>query len=743
MACPYCPNPRLSGKGDSFRGGLVVASNREPFSHRRCGRGLRLEIPTGGLVSALDAVLRVTGGTWVAWGSGSGDRKGADEKDRLWVQPSCPAYRLRRVWLSPDSQKNYYRGFCNSALWPLFHGEPERIRIRERYWDEYRKANLLFAEAILREADEDSTVWLHDYHLCLAPAILRSENPRRTIAHFWHVPWPDPDIFSHAPHGEELIAGLLGNDLIGFQIPSHAENFLKCAESCPEASVDHDAMTVSRQGRITRVRAFPISIDFHRFDAISASAETSEMVTEIRSKHRLPGLVGLAADRLDYTKGIVQRLDALDIFFRRYPVFIGSFTFVQIAVMTRNCLPYRSYRREVEERIAAINGKYGTSEWQPVLYLGNKLEQEVLAAWYRLADVAIITPLRDGMNLVAKEYVASRCGDTGALILGREAGAAAELKDAIQVDPFDAGTFASAIHRALTMPEREKRERMAALRDTVRKNTVFHWVGDILDELSLIPAVKRGARHALSNTKEIRERLAGKDLLLCLDFDGTLAPIVESPETAAMPDTIRALIEILRERYPIAVISGRSLGDLRRRVNVTGLIYGGNHGAEMDGVAPSEAGRRLLADFLEAAHGAFATFPGVQIEDKEVTASIHFRKVNPAVLDRFSSLFREIAGVYKERLLISEGRKVFEIRPPSAFTKGDAVIRLMQGVGAGRIPVYMGDDSSDEDGFRAVRGTGIAVSVGGSPEAEYYLRNQEEVSEFLALLAGIPRPDDK
>lgn len=678
----------------------------------------------------------------MAWGSGSGDRKGADNEGRLWVPPSCPAYRLRRVWLSSDSVKYYYRGFCNGILWPLFHGEPERIRFRERFRDEYRKANLLFAETILREVDLYSTVWLHDYHLCLVPSILRSENPRRTIAHFWHIPWPEPDLFSHAPYGRELIAGLLGNDLIGFQIPSHAENFLKCAEFCPETSVDYDAMTVSRQGRVTRVRAFPISIDFHRFDAISASAETSERVTEIRVKHRLPYLVGLAVDRLDYTKGLIQRLDALDTFFRRYPAFLGSFTFVQIAVMTRTCRPYLQYRKEVEERIAAINGKYGTNQWQPVLSLGSKLEQEMLAAWYRLADVAIITPLRDGMNLVAKEYIAARGDCDGVLILGTGAGAAEELKDALQVNPADSDAFADILHLALTIPEPDKIMRMTALRDTVRKNTVFHWVGDILDEISLIPAVKQGARHALSNTEEIRKRLAGKDLLLCLDFDGALASVLENPETAAMPDTIRSFIEILRERYPIAVISGRSLDDLRRRVNLSGLIYGGNHGAELDGVAPCEAGRCLLADFLEAAQRAFASFPGVQIEEKGVTASIHFREVNPALLDRFSSLFREIPGDYRTMLLISEGRKVFEIRPPSAFTKGDAVIRLMQGVGTARLPVYLGDDSSDEEGFRAVRGIGIAVSVGGSPEAEYYLRNQEEVSEFLALLAGVPRPDD-
>lgn len=737
MEAPSRVDARLSGRGDSFRGGLVVASNREPCSHRKSARGLHCEVPAGGLVSALDTVLRVTGGTWVAWGSGSGDREGADSRSRLWVPPDNPAYILRRLWLCQDAVKNYYRGFCNRVLWPLFHGEAERIRYRRHFWDEYRRANQLFAEAILREAGEDATVWIHDYHLCLVPALLRAARPLRTIAHFWHVPWPEPELFAGTPHGAEIIAGLLGNDLIGFQIPSHADNFLKCAKTCLGAVVDHTAMTVAWQGRLTRVRAFPISIDFTRFDGLAGSAETAALIRRLRAKHRLPGRVALAVDRLDYTKGILPRLRALEHFFRRYPDFRGAVTLVQIAVMTRSGEPYRSCRREIEERITGLNAEFATSDWQPVLYFPHKLAQENLVAWYRLADLALVTPLRDGMNLVAKEYVAARHDGSGVLILGKQAGAAVELSDALLVEPNDTAAFAAAIWQALTMTDRERRRRMAGLRDQVRQNTIFHWVGAILDELALLPAVKRGARHALSKRAELQKRLAGKELFLCLDFDGTLAPIVEQPELAAMPDSIRTLIEALRERYPIAVISGRSLPDLKRRVALPGLLYGGNHGAEMEGYTAPVAGRPQLAVFLSAAQQAFATHPGVQIEDKGVTASIHFRRVAPVNLDRFLAAFQELAGNCADTLLISEGRKVFEIRPQGAFTKGDAVMRLMAGVGKGRIPVYVGDDSSDEDGFRVVRETGIAVAVGGSPEADFYLRNQGEVADFLALLAGI------
>lgn len=734
---------QLSGRGDKFRGGLIIASNREPYFHRKTGRGLKLEIPAGGLVSALDTVLRVTGGTWIAWGSGRGDRQGADASGRVWVPPGSPAYTLRRVWLSPTAVKNYYQGFCNLVLWPLFHGESDRIVFETPFWDEYERTNRTFAEAIRDEGGEDSTIWIQDYHLCLVPRMLRATDPERTIAHFWHVPWPGRELFVHAPHGAEIIAGLLGNDLIGFQIPLYALNFMECAAGCLGASIDYEAMTVTWRGRVTQVRSFPISTDFNRFDILAGSTATAERAGRLREKYRLPRLVGLAVDRLDYTKGISQRFQALDLFFRRNRDFQGAFTFIQVAVMTRSGEPYQRYRQEIEDLIARINAEYGTVDWQPIIYRKNKLEQQDLVAHYRLADVAVITPIRDGMNLVAKEYVAARGDGDGVLILGRQAGAAAELTDSILVDPCDIEAFAGAIHRALTMPRREQKKRMAQLRERVQKNTIYHWVGAILDELALLPVTKRGARHALRYGSEIVTRLAGRELFLCLDFDGTLAPIVEQPELATMPDNIRSLLTELKERYPIAVISGRSLGDIRRRAGLPGLVYGGNHGAEMENGAPGAGGRTSLEEFLAAAHQAFACLPGIQIEDKGLTASIHFRRVEPMFLGEFLTSFQGIARKFAEKVRITEGRKVFEIRPHGAIGKGDAVEQLMEGVGRGRLPLYVGDDTSDEDAFRAVRRAGISVAVGGSPEADYYLRNQGEVQEFLALLARIPHPGEK
>jgi trehalose 6-phosphate synthase/phosphatase len=344
---------------------------------------------------------------------------------------------------------------------------------------------------------------------------------------------------------------------------------------------------------------------------------------------------------------------------------------------------------------------------------------------------------------VAKEYVAARGDGEGVLILGREAGAAAELAEAVIVDPLDREAFCAAIHRALTMPRRERKERMARLREQVRNNTVYHWAGDILDELALIPATKRGGKHAIRHWEEIASRLTGRGLFICLDFDGTLSPIVEEPELAAMPDDIRTTLTSLTGLHPVAVISGRSLADIRKRAGLPGVICLGNHGAEMKGRTPYAKGRTSLEEFLSAARQAFASIPGIQIEDKGATASIHFRRVAPLLLGDFFAAFKLIAGEFAEKVNVSEGRKVFEIRPHGAAGKGDAVRRLMEGVGKGRAPIYMGDDTGDEDAFRAVRGAGISVAVGGSTEADYYLTNQGEVCQFLELLTRIPRDGEE
>jgi trehalose 6-phosphate synthase/phosphatase len=369
-----------------------------------------------------------------------------------------------------------------------------------------------------------------------------------------------------------------------------------------------------------------------------------------------------------------------------------------------------------------------------------RLEPEDLVAWYRLADLAVVIPVRDGMNLVAKEYVASRCDGKGALVLSSGAGAACELADALVVDSKDADGVAEAIHRALTMPIAETEKRMACLRRQVGNNTIIHWTGDILDELALLPVTKRLGKHALRHRNEIEASISGREIFLCLDFDGTLAPIVEEPDMAVMPDPIRTLLGELKQFCHIAVISGRGLNDLKKRVNLAGILYCGNHGMEMEGDSPAVPERSQLESFLKASREAFFSLPGARIEDKGMTASIHFRRVEPLLLEKFMAALREIARGYEDTLVVSEGRKVFEVRPRGSLTKGDVVRRLMDGIGKGKFFICLGDDRSDEDAFQAVKGNGLSISIGGGNLADYYLRRQGEVREFLEFLAGISLP---
>ena len=442
----------LSGKQ------LIVVSNREPYIHKKTGLSIKVEKPAGGLTSAMDDVLKATGGVWVAWGSGTGDTDVVDGHNRILVPPDDPSYILKRVWLSPLEADNYYHGYSNQVLWPLCHITLDRVYFRRKFWDYYLKVNRAFAEAVLEEAEADSAVWFHDYHLCLAPGFLREKKNDLTIAHFWHIPWPDWSVFRICPQSREILEGLLGSDLIGFQIPLFVRNFLDCARECLGAEIDRKRSTVLYRGRVTMLKAFPISIDFNKFVGMASLPHVSGAIREIRKRHSLPDLVGIGVDRLEYTKALIKRLQAIALFFDRYEKLRGRFTFFQIAVPTRLKEPYVSYRETVEKLIEDINKKFSRGSWKPIVYIDKKIEHRELVLYYRLADIAIISSIYDGMNLVAKEYAASQVDEKGVLILSELAGAADELRGAILVNPYDLDEFSATIKKALDLSTEEKRD---------------------------------------------------------------------------------------------------------------------------------------------------------------------------------------------------------------------------------------------------------------------------------------------
>ncbi|NIP79224.1 MAG: trehalose-6-phosphate synthase [Gemmatimonadetes bacterium] len=464
---------------------MVVVSNREPYEHRwgeDVGE-IRVKRPAGGLTSALDPLLQAVGGVWIAWGSGDADAAVVDEEDRVRVPPEEESYTLRRIWLDQHDVNRYYLGFANQFLWPLCHYRPALTRVRSRYWERYRRVNRRFADAVLDETrGTDSVVWFQDYHLALAPALVRARRPDLSLAHFWHIPWPPLEIFEVSPQAEDLLGGLLANDLLGFQLPSHQEHFLHCAEALLGVAVDRGAGTATVDDHVCHVRSFPISIDIDTFirDATASGAE--ESVDRLRERYCPPGgQLALGVDRMDYSKGLPEKLKAFDFLWERYPEYRGRLTLVQVGVPSRTDIEaYDELTQKVERLVWEINDRYGTAEWQPVHLIKQSLPADRLAVLYRAADLCVVASLRDGMNLVAKEFVASQVDERGVLLLSRFAGAAAELRHAIQVNPYDPEDFGRLLRDALTMPQEERARRIGAMRRELR--SIYDWMAEIFEE---------------------------------------------------------------------------------------------------------------------------------------------------------------------------------------------------------------------------------------------------------------------
>lgn len=729
-------------------GRLIVVSNREPYIHKRSGLRVSMETPAGGLSAALDDVLKERKGTWIAWGSGNADRDTVDGHGRVAVPPDDPAYTLKRVWLGPQVVDNYYHGYANQVLWPLCHITLDRVSYRRNFWDYYVRANRAFADAVLEEASEGDIVWSHDYHLCLLPAMVRERAPKMTIAHFWHIPWPNWSVFRVCPQSRELLESLLASDLLGFQVPLFEKNFMDCVKECMDAEIDPLRHTITFRGHTTRLEAFPISVDFGKFHAYASAPQALRTIELVRQQHNLRDvLVGIGVDRMEYTKALLKRLQAIELFFERYASFRRKFTFIQIAVSSRMREPYLSYRETVESMIDRINKRFGQGRWKPIIYLTAKIDHPELAVYYRMADLGVISSVYDGMNLVAKEYVASQVDGQGVLILSEFAGAAEELEGGLLVNPYDLEAFSDSIRQALIMRPEEKRARMTSLRRQVREHDIRAWTRDVLGRAQSIHDLKqRECRPWHACRDEMRSRLGQRDVFLFLDFDGTLAPIVETPDRAVLSPLLRSVLEGLQRLTSLAVVSGRALADLRSRVGVEGIVYAGNHGAEvwLDGsfvrADGAERTRGALQDLLGSLHSRLDPIPGVLIEDKGITASVHFRQVEPLHEGDVLRLFWETVRGYETSFRFTTGKKVLEIRPKDAWNKGQVVARIMELRGRGMLPIYIGDDTTDEDAYRAIKGCGISVSIGKNAESDYYLKDQEEVAAFLDWLSeGLSR----
>jgi trehalose-6-phosphate synthase len=460
---------------------VLVVSNREPYIHAHTDRGIDVKRPASGLVTAVEPVMRACSGTWIAHGSGSADRDVVDSNDRVAVPPRRPSYTLRRVWMTKEEEQGYYYGFSNEGLWPLCHIAHVRPVFRSSDWDQYVAINQRFADAVVNEArTDDPVVLVQDYHFALLPGMVREKLPKATIIMFWHIPWPNPESFGICPWREEILEGLLGSTILGFHTPFHCKNFLDTVDRYLEARIEYEASTISYGGDLTQVEPYPISI---AWPDTSEQPDVAECRAAIRDALGLPSnhLLGIGVDRLDYTKGIIERFQAVETMLERQPSMVGRFTLAQIAAPSRSSLEeYQNFETRVHTLVDRINQRFGDGSYVPIVLKIEHHESDEVNCYYRAADVCMVTSLHDGMNLVAKEFIAARDDERGVLILSQFTGAARELHEALIVNPYHIEQSADALYRALTMPEMEQRERMHSMRSLVKDFNIYRWAGRML-----------------------------------------------------------------------------------------------------------------------------------------------------------------------------------------------------------------------------------------------------------------------
>ncbi|MEW6363586.1 MAG: trehalose-6-phosphate synthase [Acidobacteriota bacterium] len=477
---------------------VIILANRQPYVHNRASDGkIEVQHPASGLVTALEPIMRACSGVWIAHGSGSADREVTDKKDCVRVPPGEESYTLRRVWLTPEEEKGYYFGFANEGLWPLCHLAHERPVFRRSDWAYYQSVNQKFADALAEEIDnDDSIILVQDYHYALAPSMIRKHASRATILTFWHIPWPNSERFGICPWQRELLRGLLGSSILGFHTQAHCNNFIDAIDRYLEARIDRDQQAVIQGGHRTLIRPYPISIECpSRW--IRHVPPVAQCREEVISEFNLPrnALIGVGIDRLDYTKGIEERLLSVETLLERFPQFAGRFTFIQVAAPSRTAIErYKAYGKTIEQMTEAINAKFRRGEYRPVILLRRHHEPPDVMRFYRAADLCYVSSLHDGMNLVAKEFVSARDDERGVLVLSRFTGAARELTEALIVNPYDIEEASSGLAAALNMSEEEQSERMRAMRLYLTEFNVYRWAGRMLTD-----AARLRHRHRVSD----------------------------------------------------------------------------------------------------------------------------------------------------------------------------------------------------------------------------------------------------
>ncbi|MEZ4435905.1 MAG: bifunctional alpha,alpha-trehalose-phosphate synthase (UDP-forming)/trehalose-phosphatase [bacterium] len=724
----------------------LIVSNRLPVQFDPATGGLTPA--AGGLVTALRGARLGDGCTWVGALPATVDR---DAWRQATAEPAPGEMRYRAVFVEPDTYDRYYNGMCNDVLWPLLHYEPQSVRFDPAAWDAYRAVNQQFAETIADAAPEGARVWIHDLHLFLLPALLRAARPDLRTGFFLHVPFPSSELFRQLPVRRAILESVIEADLVGF----HDYDYLRHFCTALRVVLGHESNLLSvthpsadGEARTTALGVFPVSIDTADFAEDAAAAAVIERVAAMR--RATPGMqTVLGVDRLDYMKGLDLKLDAFEALLAAHPELHGHVRLMQLAVPSRTEVPeYMRLRDEIERRVGQINGRFGTPEWVPVHYLFTSVDRDELLALYRLADVLLVSSKRDGMNLVALEYIAAQDPtDPGVVCLSEFAGCISILSHVIPINPWDATRSGEALHEALTMPSTERIARHAPMLDQLRRYDAARWAQSYLDALDRDPAPARAPRAPAPDADALAADAIGHPLVVCLDYDGTLVPIVEHPEDAVITDPVRDAVARLaaHDAVHVIVVSGRSVDFLATQFEGLPVALAPEHGAcyrlgpadpwhtlvRHDTALWMPIAQKLIEDFRDRT-------PGSEVEAKRHAIAWHYRRSPARFADHQARrLALELdAALGNLPAQVLSGKKVIEARAIEA-DKG-AFLRWIidESFGPEAQVIAIGDDATDEDLFAAVPAGGVSVKVGDAPSrATHRVRSQAEVVPFLTRLA--------
>ncbi len=734
-------------------GRLIIISSRLPFSLDKEGDKISLRQSSGGLVSAIKSYFEntsaqrndLTGKIWM----GVADFPQEDWAQAMEQQDAGQEFEVLPVFVDKDLYENYYNGFANSVLWPLFHYFSNLANYETQYFDAYVQVNQLFADKILPLLEPGDQVWIHDYQLMLLPDLLRKKRPDATIGFFLHIPFPSYEIFRLLPTEwkKTLLHGVMGADLIGFHTYDYVQHFLQSVKML--LGVDNYFHNLQYQDRLIRIDLFPIGIDYNKFHLAASDPEVEELRDKILKDLEGKKII-FSVDRLDYSKGLMNRLNGFEYFLERYPEWREKMVFVLNIVPSRDTIPaYNDRKKMIEEKVGTINGRFSSISWQPVIYRYNHLSFKELVALYQAADVALITPLRDGMNLVAKEYVASSTGGRGVLILSELAGAASELGEAILVNPTDTSDVASSITRALAMPLYEQRNRIGLMQRRLQEYDVFKWVNDFMDQLIQVKQEQQKQKVKLLDDKTMaaiqRHYQGAKNRCLLLDYDGTLVPFSKIPSEAAPDNAVKDLLGRLAAdpKNHVVIISGRDVNSLDRWLSFLPVTLVAEHGASFkmrnsnwqQKVSVSdlwkEEIRRVMQMFVTRCAGSF-------IEEKTNTIAWHYRNTQTGLgFSRSRELLNTLSQLIQNTTLqVIDGNKVVEVRI-GGFDKGAAALKIINEMDPDFV-LCMGDDTTDEDMFKALEGEAYTIKVNnGASSAQYTIMSQQQV---LPLLQSLLQP---